>query len=108
MPAYRQGRPYKKGSRGPRNKRAIVSLVERGGNVRSFHVDRADSATIAEILFTNVSRKTALHTDESSLYTKLGKEYASHDTVNHSGKEYVRGTIHTTRLKASFRSSSAA
>jgi transposase-like protein len=80
MPAYRQGRPYKKGSRGPRSKRAIVALVERG-NVRSFHVDRADSETIAKILFTNVSRKTALHTDESSLYTKLGKEYASHDTV---------------------------
>ena len=35
-------RPYKVGSRGPRDKRPIVSLVERGGNVRSFHVAVAD------------------------------------------------------------------
>lgn len=33
----RKGRPYNpRGSRGPKNKRAIVSLVERGGSVRSF------------------------------------------------------------------------
>ena len=103
MPAYRQGRPYKKGSRGPRNKRAIVAPVERGGKVRSFHVDRADSATIAEILFTNVPRSTVLHTDESSLYTKLGKEFASHETVNHSGHQYVRpGAIHTNTIEGFF------
>jgi transposase-like protein len=94
MPAYRKGRPYQKGSRGPRNKRAIVSLVERGGKVRSFHVDRADSKTIAEILYTNVQRLTVLHTDESRLYTALGKDFASHETVKHAAGEYVRGKIH--------------
>jgi transposase-like protein len=42
----RRGRPYKTGSRGPRDKRAIVALVERGGNVRTFHVAIADKATV--------------------------------------------------------------
>ncbi len=31
-------------------------------------------------------------TDESSIYTRLGREYAAHMTVNHSANEYVRYT----------------
>src|SRR5580658_1358970 len=35
----RKGRPFtKRGTNGPANKRPIVALVERGGNVRTFHV----------------------------------------------------------------------
>ena len=38
-PRRRKGRPFTKGGKsGPSNKRAIVALVERGGNVRTFHV----------------------------------------------------------------------
>jgi ISXO2-like transposase domain len=35
-------------------------------------------------------------TDENAAYTKLGKEYAGHGTVNHSADEYVRlgGFVH--------------
>src|SRR5205085_8446246 len=40
----RRGRPFitKHGA----NKRAVVALVERGGSVRTFHVERADKVTI--------------------------------------------------------------
>src|SRR5689334_2037809 len=41
-----RGKYTKSGKTGPSNKRAIVSLVERGGKVRSFHVPRADKATV--------------------------------------------------------------
>jgi transposase-like protein len=54
--------------RGPGNKRSIVSLVERGGNVRSFHVPRADKVTVAKIAVDNIRRESRLHTDESPLY----------------------------------------
>jgi hypothetical protein len=53
-------------------------------------------------------RETTLYTDESSLYKWTGKRFASHETVTHSVNEYVRGSFIPTRLKASFRSSSAA
>ncbi len=96
------GRPFLKGGMGA-HKISIVSLVERGGNVRSFHVDGHVTAnTVANILYTNVKRDTALHTDESKLYTKLGKEYASHDTVNHAAKEYARGIVHTNTIEGFF------
>jgi transposase-like protein len=81
------------------SKRPVVALVERGGNARMFYVEKANAAELREILVRNVSRKSALHTDESRLYTVTGAEFASHRTVTHSHGEYVRyedgGTVHT-------------
>jgi transposase-like protein len=64
----------KSGKRGLKGKRAIVALVQRGSSVRSFHVEDANLETVEKILFTNASRESALHTDESKLYTDAGKE----------------------------------
>ena len=62
----KKGSVVKRGTGGHKN--AVVSLVERGGNVRSFHVPRADKATVAKIVTDNIHRKTRLHTDESRPY----------------------------------------
>jgi transposase-like protein len=61
-----------------------VALVERGGSVRSFHVQNATKDTVREILFTNVPHATVIYTDESRLYTEAGKDYSSHRAVNHT------------------------
>jgi transposase-like protein len=100
----RMGRPYIKpgSSHGPRNKRAIVSLVERGGNVRSFHVPTCDAETVAKIVRENVHRESRLHTDESRLYPVVGGEFAAHETVNHSAKEYARGDVTTNTVEGFF------
>lgn len=97
------GTPFKsKTRRGPSGKRAVVALVERGGNVRSFHVDRADVSSVAMIVATNVRRETILNTDESRLYTKVGAQFAGHETVNHSAEEYVRGAAYTNTVEGVF------
>jgi transposase-like protein len=99
----RGNRSYTKGGRsGPGGKRAIVSLVERSGNVRSFHVAVADGATVANIVNENIARETRLHTDESKLYTKPGANFADHETVNHSAKEYARGDVTTNSVEGYF------
>jgi transposase-like protein len=99
----RKGRPYNpRGSRGPKDKRAIVALVERGGKVRSFHVENADKATIVNIVTANIARETRLHTDESRLYHGADLHFASHETVKHSADEYVRGDVHTNSAEGVF------
>lgn len=90
MAPYRQGRPYKKGSRGPRDKRPIVALVERGGEVRTFHVPVANKENVMNIVRENVAKESRLHTDESRLYTGADEHFAAHETVKHSADEYVR------------------
>jgi hypothetical protein len=85
------GAPYKRGQRGPANKRPIVALVERGGNVRTFHVPVADGATVGKIVRENIARESRLHTDESNLYPDVaGRWFQAHKTVKHTGGEYVR------------------
>jgi transposase-like protein len=87
----RKGRPYlTRGRGGPAGKRMVIALVERGGNVRSFHPAKADGDTVNAIVRQNIARETRLHTDESRLYITVGKEFAAHETVKHSHGEYVR------------------
>ncbi len=77
-------------------------MVERSGEVRSFHVDRATVSTVAPIVRKNVSRESRLMTDESGVYTKLGKEFADHETANHKEEEYVRGDAYTNTVEGYF------
>jgi transposase-like protein len=87
---------------GGAHKNAVVSLVERGGSVRSFHVPSADAETVAKIVRENVHRETRLHTDESSLYRRVGKEFAAHETVMHVAREYARGDVTTNTVEGYF------
>jgi transposase-like protein len=97
----RRGRPfkYKKKATG---KRSVVALVERGGNVRSFHVQHADKKTVRDILVRNAARNSTLYTDSSPLYKQTGKEYEKHEAVMHSLGEYVRGVVHTNTIENVF------
>ncbi len=76
--------------------------MERGGSVRTFHVPTADAETVAKIVRENVHAESRLHTDESRLYVKVGAEFAAHETVNHSAKEYARGDVTTNTVEGYF------
>ena len=89
----------KGGFGGVSNKYTVVSLVERGGNVRSFHIDKANKSSVREILVRNADRKSHLMTDESRLYVDTGEEFNRHQKVNHSHGEYVRGNVYTNTLE---------
>lgn len=91
--------PTKGGKSGPGQKRAVFGLVERGGKARTFHIHRATANEVREIMVKHVSRKSRLHTDESRIYTELGKEFAAHKTINHSAGEYVKGKVHTNTVE---------
>lgn len=99
----RKGRPYNpRGSRGPKDKRPILALVERGGKVRTFHVGTADKVTVQKIVAENVSAESRLHTDESRLYHGVEAGFLAHETVKHSRKEYVRGDVHINSAEGYF------
>src|ERR1700683_2880269 len=67
------GKPMSKDTRGPGKKRAIISLVERGGEVRSFHIPDAHLGNVVNVVRNNIARESRLHTDESRLYSTVGK-----------------------------------
>ena len=80
----------------------VVALVERKGRVASFHIPNVNASNLKPILKEKIAPKSDLRTDESNLYTQIGKEFASHETVNHSIKEYVRGDAHTNTVEGYF------
>jgi transposase-like protein len=92
-----EGQPKAKGGWGHKN--TVLTLVERGGSARSFHVESTTVAQIAPIVRANIAKETALMTDEARQYIEVGAEFESHESVNHSIEEYVRGRAHTNTVE---------
>ena len=70
--------------------------------MRSFHVPRADKATVCKIVMDNIAHESRLHTDQSKLYFGARWTFAAHETVNHSAKEYVRDDVHVNSAEGYF------
>ena len=83
-------------------KNIVLTLVERGGAARSFHIDNASVASILPIMRENLRRESDLMTDAAKLYRGMGAEFGSHEWVDHSRDEYVRGHIHTNTIEGYF------
>jgi transposase-like protein len=83
-------------------KEIVFSLVERGGRVRSFHVESVKSDTLWFILTSQVAEDSKIMSDDASTYPGICGRFDSHDAVNHSAGEYVRGPIHTNTMENYF------
>src|SRR5580700_1905259 len=93
----KKGFPKPKGGAG--HKMVVVSLVERGGSVRSTVIDSVSRPDVERIIRQNVHPESRLMTDTAAYYRRgqLGTE--SHEMVDHSAGEYVRGDVHTNTLE---------
>jgi transposase-like protein len=73
---------------GTGHKNAVLTLVERGGSARSFHISEVTKAEILPIVRANLAKESHVMTDEAARYAKLGDEFADHHAVDHSRGEY--------------------
>jgi transposase-like protein len=85
-----------------KKKQKVVALVERKGRVRAFHVPEVNVKTLKGILHSQIDPKARLMTDSAGMYDKIGKHFASHETVNHNVKEYARGDVTTNTVEGFF------
>lgn len=93
--------------RGGAHKHAVLSLVERGGKVRSVHVQDVTAKTLVPIVSENIAKEATVMTDDAATYYKKLEGFAGHETVNHSAEEYVRHedgkpVIHTNTVEGYF------
>jgi len=82
----------------------IVALVERQGELRSYHVANVTGPNLKEHLTKHIHKDTHVMTDSSPRYNdmKRAKPFMKHSQVNHSKGEYVRGIAHTNTAENSF------
>jgi transposase-like protein len=83
------------------DKTPVVALVERGGQARSFRVANVTGAELGDVMRRNIDPTAHLRTDSFPSYKNVGKEFASHEAVNHA-VEYVRGDAHTNTAESFF------
>lgn len=94
------GMPKQKGKAGTQShKNTVLTLVERGGKARSFHIESTTVAQIIPIVTRNIDHETILMTDEAGVYKRVGGDFAAHGSVNHGEREYVRGKVHTNTVE---------
>lgn len=84
-----------KRGRGAANKTAVVGIVERKGKVKATVVPDTKADTVLPIVEETVEKGATIHTDEYSVYNKLGEKGYDHQRVSHSDGEFVRGNSHT-------------
>ena len=80
----------------------MLGLVERGGKVRTFHVEQATKINVAALVTENVAHESKLYTDESRLYLGLDAVFAEHESVAIPASEYVRGVVHSNTIESYF------
>ena len=93
--------------RGVSHKHAVLSLVERGGEVRSVHVPNIKTKTVVPIVNANVAREARIMTDDAMQYDGKLDHFKEHEVVNHSAEEYVRyrkrlPAVHTNTVESYF------
>ena len=84
------------------HKMAVMSLIERGGSVRSVHVDSVTRSTVEHIIRKNVAPDSKLSTDTAAYYKRGKLGVNEHAMVNHFAEEYVRGDVHVNTLEGYF------
>ena len=91
------------------HKNVVLSLVERGGQVRSYHIEGSTVSQVIPIVVENVAHEAQVMTDAAMLYNRMNEDgwFASHDRVDHSQGEYARYelgrvTIHTNTVEGFF------
>lgn len=91
---YVGGKRRGKRGRGSENKTPVFALIERGGELRAQKVKNVTGKTLKQVMRENVEKEARIMTDGFLAYKGLDREYASHETVDHGIREYVRGDVH--------------
>jgi len=82
-------RPTLEGS----SKTPVLALVERGGEVRSFPIERATLKNIKPIMEKHIDPTSHLVTDDFPVYYHVRDQFPNHHTANHREKECVRREV---------------
>jgi transposase-like protein len=83
--------------RGTVGKAIVFGVRSRDGQIRAEVISNTDRETMKDTVARNVMKGSTLYTDEHSGYDSV--QGYDHERVCHSGKEYVRGNIHTNSIE---------
>ncbi len=88
--------------RGAVGKAAVIGAKQRGGGVSAKHVEATDRGTLRPFIETRIAPGSTLYSDDSAAVEGIPDmlNRLSHEAVNHSAGEYVRGMAHTNGVES--------
>lgn len=86
--------------RGGVGKVPVLGIRERGGRTFAKVIRNRTIQEIQGEIFQRVEVGSTVFTDEHLAYSGMDGLFFRHDTVNHSAKEYVRGSVHTNGIES--------
>lgn len=90
-------------AKGGAGKAAVIGLLERGGNIVTQPVKRANKIHLLPVMVAHVPAGTTVYTDEKATYKNNLKKVYDHDYTNHAKKQYVKriggNSIHTNSVE---------
>src|SRR2546425_1802560 len=82
---------------GPKDKTAVMGILERGGKARTSVVSDRKKRTLQSEVKKHVEAGSALYSDALMSYDGLSADYA-HQVIDHA-VAYVEGNVHTNGLE---------
>jgi transposase-like protein len=95
---YIGGRYDKRRERLPKEKQAVMGMIERHGRLEVKAIRTAGRKIIVPIIEKRVDKNATLMTDEYAAYKSLDREY-HREVVKHSEDEWVRGNANTNSIE---------
>ncbi len=90
------------GLRGPGDKAVVFGAVERGGGAKLRHLNSSGVSSIMPALQRSIESGSTIYSDQWRAYKSLQFRGYSHETVNHSAREYARGPVHTNTIEGAW------
>jgi transposase-like protein len=82
------------------NKTMVLGAIERGGQIRLRVDQRADRKTLRKFIDENVGGwAESIYTDQHAGYANIADFDTTHESVDHSKEEWVRGAVHTNSIE---------
>jgi transposase len=84
-----------------KTRESVFGIVQRGGGVRAYHVPSRYGHTLRSTIRREVRPGSVVYTDDYRGYWGIDRAY-THNTINHTHRVYVAGTVHTQTIEGFF------
>jgi transposase-like protein len=85
--------------RAGKGKTMVAGMVERKGRIVAYIANPDDPQALTDEIAKRVMPESMIYTDEAQHYRRLPRLGFKHSRVNHSRKQYVRGSAHTNTIE---------
>ena len=82
------------------DKQAVLGMRERGAKTVARSVPSTDRLTLMTEIQKTVKPGSTIYTDDHGAYRRLPKKGYTHEALNHSANEYVKGLAHTNGIES--------